>query len=208
MRPAFFPTSTALRSWFENNHAKSKEIWIGFYKKNSGKPSITWPVAVDQALCFGWIDGVRKRIDDLSYTIRFTRRKPTSIWSTINIKRAKELIDQKLMTSAGLQAFEKRDEERSEIYSYERKNTVKLPAEYEARLGRNRRAWKFFQSQPPWYRRTASYWVTSAKKEETRANRLAKLIADSENGRTIPPLTRPRSKRSRLRDSSVKTRNL
>jgi len=190
MKPTFFASSSELRQWLAEHHAETKELWVGFYKKSSGKPSITWPEAVDEALCFGWIDGVRKSIDDVSYTIRFTPRKPRSIWSAVNIKRAKELTRLGLMRQAGLKAFEKRAEEKSGIYAYEQKN-AELDDAYEQQFRANKKAWDFFQAQAPWYQRTATWWVISAKKEETRLRRLATLIEDSENGRTIAGLTRP-----------------
>ena len=166
---------------------------MGFYKKGSGRPSITWPEAVDEALCFGWIDGVRKGVDDDSYMIRFTPRTKTSTWSAVNIKRAKELIEMGRMRRAGLRAFEKRSEERSAIYSYERQNAA-LPPKYEKRVRANKEAWAFFSAQPPSYRKAVAWWIISAKREETQLKRLAKLIEDSENKRTVPPLTRPEKK--------------
>jgi len=189
MKPTFFKSPADFRKWFEKNHAKAQELLVGFYKKGSGKPSITWPESVDQALCFGWIDGIRKSIDDISYTIRFTPRKPRSIWSAINIKRVEELIKLGLMKPAGLEAFQKRNEERSGVYSFEQKNH-KLDGAYEKKFRANKKAWTFFQSQPPWYQRTSIWWVMSAKKEETRLKRLATLIDDSAHGRTIAPLRR------------------
>jgi uncharacterized protein YdeI (YjbR/CyaY-like superfamily) len=190
----FFASLPEWRSWLEEHHATAQEFWVGFYKRDSGRPSITWPEAVDGALCFGWIDGVRKSIDEISYKIRFTPRKPRSIWSAINVKRANELSANGLMHPAGRAAFENRDGKRSELYSYEQRKTAKFPKEYEKRFCRDKTAWKFFQSQPPWYRRTSTFWVVSAKKEETRLKRLARLIEDSRCQKTIAPLTRPRAK--------------
>ena len=189
MKPTFFATPSELRTWLKEHHDTAQELWVGFYKKSSGKPSITWPEAVDEALCFGWIDGVRKGIDDVSYTIRFTPRKPRSIWSAVNVKRASELASLGLMRPAGLKAFEERAEEKSELYSYEQEN-AELNDAYEQQFRANKTAWEFFQAQAAWYRRAATWWVISAKKEETRLKRLATLIEDSEHGRTIPPLTR------------------
>ena len=166
----------------------------GFYKVGSVKPSITWPEAVDGALCFGWIDGVRRSLDETSYVIRFTPRRSRSVWSAINIKRVAELTKLGLMRSAGVQAFERRTGDRSEIYAYEQRMGAKLCAAYERKFRANKKAWKFFQSQPPWYRRTASWRVISAKKEETRLKRLAQLIDDSEHERAIPELRRTASK--------------
>ncbi len=193
--PKFFPTLEDWRAWLEQNHASEQELWVGFYKRDSGRLSITWPESVDGALCFGWIDGVRKSIDAKSYKIRFTPRKPRSIWSAINMKRATELKGMGLMHAAGLAAFGKRDSNRSAIYAYEQRKTAKLPAEYEKQFRASKTAWRFFTSQPPWYQRTATYWVVSAKKEETRMKRLATLIEDSASHRSIAELRRPRSKK-------------
>ncbi len=190
MNPTFFATPDAFRAWFEEHHATTQELLVGFYKKSSGKPSITWPEAVDEALCFGWIDGVRKSIDDVSYSIRFTPRKPRSTWSAVNIKRVGELTELGRMRPAGLKAFEERTEEKSAIYAYEQEKTTELDATYEQQFRANTQAWDFFQAQAAWYRRTAIWWVISAKREETRLKRLATLIEDSEQGRTIGPLTR------------------
>jgi uncharacterized protein YdeI (YjbR/CyaY-like superfamily) len=190
-KPLFFATPSKLRAWLERNHAKRREALVGFYKRGSGKPSITWPESVDQALCFGWIDGVRKRIDDVSYSIRFTPRKAGSNWSSINVKRVKQLETLVLMRPPGLAAFEKRVPEKSGIYSYEQRKGPKLDAAGERRFRASPKAWSFFQGQAPWYRRTAIFWVVSAKREETRQARLSTLIGDSERGRSIPPLLRP-----------------
>ncbi len=188
MKPAYFPTPAAFRKWLETNHASATELLVGFYKKDSGKASITWPESVDQALCFGWIDGVRRRIDDVSYSIRFTPRKPTSNWSAINIARVEELTKLGLMRPAGLRAFEQRREDKSAIYAYENAVRTLDPAD-EKTFRANRKAWQFFNAQAPWYRRVCIYWVTSAKKEETRARRLATLIHDSANGEKIGLVT-------------------
>jgi uncharacterized protein YdeI (YjbR/CyaY-like superfamily) len=190
MEPAFFATPAELRAWLDTHHETSGELWVGFYKKGSGRPSITWPEAVDEALCFGWIDGVRKGIDGVSYAIRFTPRKPRSIWSAVNVGRVAELTGLGLMRPAGLKAFAGRVEERSGVYAYEQQDAAALDAEDERQFRANSRAWAFFQAQAPWYRRTAIWWVVGAKREETRRKRLATLIADSEGGRTIPQLTR------------------
>jgi uncharacterized protein YdeI (YjbR/CyaY-like superfamily) len=189
-KPQFFPTLANWRAWLEKHHDDAEEFWVGFYKRDSGRPSITWPESVDGALCFGWIDGVRKSIDATSYKIRFTPRKPRSIWSAINIKRAKELSKQGLMHAAGLAAFEKRDGNRSAIYAYEQRKSAKLPSEFDKQFRTNPEAWRFFQSQPPWYQRTSTYWVISAKKEETRVKRLAILIDCSTRKQKIPTLNR------------------
>ena len=195
MKPTFFAKPADFRTWLEKNHDKVAELLVGFYKKGSGKPSITWPESVDEALCFGWIDGVRRRIDDESYSIRFTPRRPRSIWSNVNTRRVAELTKQGRMHRAGLEAFEARDAKRSGIYSFEqRERNQKLDAAHEAKLRANRKAWAFFQAQPPGYQRLASLWVMSAKKEETRLRRLAVLIDDSAAGRRIGLLGKPRAR--------------
>jgi len=195
MKPRFFPSPSAWRSWLEEHHEKHEELWVGFYKVGSGRPSITWPEAVDGALCFGWIDGVRKSIDENSYVIRFTPRRPRSIWSAINIRRVADLTTLGLMQPAGVKAFERRTGKRSEIYAYEQRKGAKLTGAYEKTFRANKNAWKFFQAQPPWYQRTASWWVISAKKKDTRLKRLAQLIEDSERERTIRELRRKARKK-------------
>ena len=184
MKPTFFAAPAAFRRWLEKNHEKAAELLVGFYKKDSGKPSITWPESVDQALCFGWIDGIRRRIDDVSYSIRFTPRRRGSIWSAVNIRRATELSKQGLMSPAGLRAFEARDEKKSAIYSYENRPRALAP-EYEKRFRANKKAWEYWTAQPPGYRRLITYWVMEAKKDETRERRIATLIADCAAGRRV-----------------------
>ena len=179
----FFPTPADFRAWLAANHATAAELWVGFYKKSSGRLSITWPESVDQALCFGWIDGIRKRIDDEGYTIRFTPRRSGSTWSEVNIKRAFELIDEGLMQPAGLAAFGVRDDTKTEQYSYERSQP--LDPTYEAEFRAEPAAWAYWETQPPHYRKGASHWVMSARREDTRRKRLATLIADSAAGRWI-----------------------
>jgi uncharacterized protein YdeI (YjbR/CyaY-like superfamily) len=196
MKPIYFASAEAFREWLAEHHEKTGELLVGFYKRKSGRPTLTWPESVDAALAYGWIDGVRRSVDEERYTIRFCPRKPTSIWSKINIAKAEALIAAGRMAPAGLRAFERRTARRSGVYSFEqdRKQQV-LPPEYEARVRKNGKAWKWLQAQPPWYRRTACHWVTSAKKEETRQRRLATLIADSAAGRAIAPLRwRPEKK--------------
>ena len=188
MKVKFFKTPSDFRKWLTAHHALETELWVGFYKKDSGKASITWPQSVDEALCFGWIDGIRKNIDEVSYKIRFTPRKQRSTWSAVNIKRVPELTEQGLMEAAGLKAFAARQENRSGIYSYEQR-TPELPAQYSRKLKKNAAAWKFFQAQPPSYRKAVNWWVVSAKQEETRLKRLDKLIDDSAEGRRIPQFT-------------------
>ena len=192
MKIKFFKTPDDFRRWLEQHHASERELWVGYYKKDSGKPGMTWPESVDQALCFGWIDGIRKSVDAQSYTNRFTPRKVRSIWSAVNIKRAEELIAQGLMQAAGLEAFAARTENRSGIYAYEQRGEG-LAAPYEKRLRQNKAAWKFFQAQTPSYRKLAGWWVVSAKREETRLKRLAQLIEDSAQGRTLPQYTRTKT---------------
>jgi uncharacterized protein YdeI (YjbR/CyaY-like superfamily) len=186
-RPTFFRSPAEFRRWLDRNHTKAAELWVGFHKKGSGRASITWAEAVDEALCFGWIDGVRYRVDETSYRIRFTPRKPKSTWSLVNVKRVAELKKLGRMAPAGLRVFGRADPKRSGTYSYERRNAT-LGAAYEKKLRANKRAWTFFQAQPPSYRRTVTWWVVSAKQEETRRRRLATLIANSEVGRRLGTL--------------------
>jgi uncharacterized protein YdeI (YjbR/CyaY-like superfamily) len=188
-RPTFFRSPAEFRRWLERNHAKEAELWVGFHKKDSGRASITWPEAVDEALCFGWIDGVRYRIDETSYRIRFTPRKPRSVWSLVNVKRVAALKKLGRMRAAGLQAFGRADPKRSRTYSYERRNPT-LGAAHEKKLRANKRAWIFFQAQPPSYRRMVTWWVVSAKQEDTQRRRLATLIAHLEAGRRLGMFTR------------------
>jgi uncharacterized protein YdeI (YjbR/CyaY-like superfamily) len=191
MEPTFFATPEDFRAWLEAHHETETELLVGFHKKGSGRPSITWPESVDQALCFGWIDGVRRSLGDESYTIRFTPRKQRSNWSAINVRRVGELTELGLMRPAGVAAFERRSHDRTAIYSYERRKVAELDAEQERRFRANPGAWKWFQAQPAGYRRTATHWVISAKRPETRERRLEELIEDSAAGRTIRLLTRP-----------------
>ena len=193
MKPTFFATPAELREWFEQHHDTAKELWVGFYKKGSGLKGITWPESVDEALCFGWIDGVRRSIDESSYTNRFTPRTPRSNWSAVNIGRVEELKRAGRMRPAGLAAFERRSEDRSGVYSYEQRHKAKLDRAQEKRFRENRKAWGFFATQPAWYRKTAIWWVVSAKKEGTRERRLVQLIEDSAHGRAVGPLARPQA---------------
>lgn len=190
-KPHFFSSLTAWRGWLEKHHADSQELWVGLYKLDSERPSITWPEAVDGALCFGWIDGVRKSVDGISYKIRFTPRKARSVWSAVNVRRATELSAAGLMHPAGLAAFQKRQGNLSARYSYEQKKRAKLPVAYEKKFRARKAAWEFFHAQAPGYQRTCNFWVISAKQEETRIKRLAVLIEDSEQQRKIGLLTRP-----------------
>ena len=184
MKPRFFATPEAFRTWLEKNHATAKELLVGFHRKDSGKKSITWPESVDEALCYGWIDGVRKTIDETSYTIRFTPRRAKSKWSAVNIKRVGELTKLGRMKPPGLKVFEQRDAAQAEGYSYERKE-AQLDAIMEKRFRANKAAWTFWEAQPPYYKRTLSWWVISAKREETREKRLVQLIAASAEGRRL-----------------------
>ena len=183
--PIFFPTPAAFRKWLTRNHATCREQWIGFHRKASGRPSITWPESVDEALCVGWIDGLRKTIDAESYKIRFTPRKKESNWSAVNIARVQELTRQGRMQPSGLKAFALRKPEKSGIYAYENRKSAVLNKADEKRFRSNRKAWEFFQRQPPSYRQNVIWALATAKKEETRRARLEKLIAASEAGRRI-----------------------
>ena len=185
----FFRSAEAFRRWLQGHHASAPELLVGFYKTGSGKPSITWPESVDEALCFGWIDGIRRRVDDVSYTIRFTPRKPGSIWSAVNIKRMQALIEQGRVVPAGLTAFEAKRGNKSGIYSYEQR-PGDLTEPYLSLLARNKAADKFFRSQAPSYRRAATWWVISAKKEETRLKRAQTLIELSAKARLLPQFIR------------------
>jgi len=184
MHPRFFATPAAFRKWLAANHAKSKELWVGYYKKNSGKPSIDWPQSVDEALCFGWIDGIRKTIDEESYKIRFTPRKPGSIWSAVNVRNVERLIKEKRMRAAGLKAYEAKKEYRSGIYAYEQR-PAELVEPYASKLKRHKKAWEFFQAQPPYYRKLMTWRIISAKQEETRIKRLEELIEVSAKGKRM-----------------------
>lgn len=181
MNPHFFKNKEAFRKWLERNYDKETELLVGFYKVGSGRPSMSWSDSVDVALCFGWIDAVRRSVDEHSYTIRFTRRKPTSIWSAINIAKVEELTKQGLMTPAGLAAFQKRKESNSRIYAYENEAKT-FSGEYEELFKANAAAWSFFNAQAPWYKKTLIHWVVSAKQESTRGSRLATLIEKSAAG--------------------------
>lgn len=178
MKPKFFARKEEFRAWLRENHKNETELVVGYYKVSSGKASMSWPESVDQALCFGWIDGIRRSVDEESYCIRFTPRRPGSNWSTVNLEKVVELIEQGLMRDAGLKAYKNRKESRSEIYGYERK-ALKLSKEYREIFRGNSAAWKFFSSQSPYYRKTSQNWVMSAKREETRKRRLDKLIEAS-----------------------------
>ena len=178
----FFSTPADFRAWLQRHSAEVTELIVGFYKKGCGKPSITWQESVDEALCVGWIDGVRKRIDDTAYQIRFTPRKPTSTWSAINIARVADLASQGRMLPAGLAAFARRSEAKSRTYAYEQAAQVALPRGDEARFRKNKVAWAYFQAQPLGYRKLVIWRIVSAKLEATRQRRLLQLIEASQNG--------------------------
>ena len=184
--PIFFTSPEEFYAWLDEHHEAETEVWVGYWKRHTGRPSLTWSQAVDQALCFGWIDGKLNRIDGERHMQRFTPRRPKSNWSKINVEKVERLKRDGLMRPTGLKAYEARTDDRTGVYSFEREQAAELPRE---RFSDE--AWEYFQSQPPWYRRAAAHWVTSAKREETRGRRLATLIEDSAAGRTIKPLTRP-----------------
>lgn len=179
MNPTFFATKEEFRKWLEENHIKEKEILVGFYKKDSGKPSMSWSESVDQALCFGWIDSVRRSVDSESYSNRFTPRKPNSTWSIINIKKVEELTKTGLMTVEGQKAFEARREDKTGTYSHEKEDIILDPV-YEKQFKTHQNAWAFFEKQAPSYKRMIIHWLMSAKQEKTRLSRLEKVIHESE----------------------------
>ncbi len=184
MKPKHFKSTADFRNWLKANHANTSELWVGFYKKASGKGGITYAEALDEALCFGWIDGVRKRVDELSFTQRFTPRKPTSNWSLINIRHVERLKTADRMMPAGLKAFAARSAAKSGVYSFENKPRELSPA-LQRQFKSDQAAWDFFQQQPPGYRRLACFFVMSAKQEETRQRRLARLMSDSKQSRRL-----------------------
>ena len=190
MKPLYFASPAEWREWLSRNHESCPELWVGFYKKGSGRASITWPESVDHALCFGWIDGIRKSIDESRYVIRFTPRRAGSTWSAVNVKRVGELKKTGLMQPAGLKAFAGKIAGKSGIYSYEQRKTATFSREYQKLFREQPKAWEYFGSQPPSYRRLCTYWVITAKQEATRLRRLKALIADSARSRRIQPLTR------------------
>lgn len=181
-RPTFFADADAFREWLKKHAASADMLLVGFRKVGSGQPSMTWPQSVDEALCYGWIDGVRKRIDDVSYVIRFTPRKPTSIWSDVNVAKFEQLRSKGRMTPAGVKAFEQRRAERSGVYSHERTDDPELTASEVEAFKKDSGAWAFFQATPPSYRKVVLHWITTAKQVSTRATRLAKLVAACATG--------------------------
>jgi uncharacterized protein YdeI (YjbR/CyaY-like superfamily) len=188
--PIFFADEAGFRAWLAENHTMANEVWVGFYRKDSGLGGMGYPAAVDQALCFGWIDGIRKKLDERSYANRFTPRKPRSNWSNVNIKRVAELTAEGRMAPSGVAAFEARTAGNSGVYSFEQPEAA-FPGDFAARFAANQGAWDFFLAQAPHYRRAATHWVLSAKREETRLRRLETLIADSAAGLWISLMRRP-----------------
>jgi uncharacterized protein YdeI (YjbR/CyaY-like superfamily) len=184
MEAVYFSDQFEFRMWLEENHQKERELIVGFYKKAAGKPTMTWPESVDQALCFGWIDGIRRKVDDESYCIRFTPRNPASTWSALNVKKANDLIEKGLMQPAGHALFTSRKEEKKAMYSYKNK-PVALPSYLEEKFRENKEAWNFFSAQPPSYRRTLYFWILSAKRRETQLARLGKIIMESERQKRL-----------------------
>ena len=189
MEPKFFAKPADFRKWLKSNHRKLDEQWIGFYKVKSGIPSMTWPQSVDEALCFGWIDGKRMSIDEKSYKIRFTPRRPNSIWSAVNLKRVPELIEMGLMKDAGLEIYNKRKPKNERLYAYEQ-GTLKLDPNYKKQLKSNKKAWAFFQKLTPSVKKPSIGYVMMAKREETRIKRLGILIQCCEEGKKLPSLRR------------------
>ena len=200
MKPEFFESRAEFRAWLKKHHSEKDELWVGFHKKATGIPSITYPEALDEALCFGWIDAVRKRLDARRYTIRFVRRKPTSPWSIVNIRKANALISAGRMSPYGRKVFESRTKEEKVPYSVARKD-AKLDPSLEGALKSNRKAWSYFQSRPPSYRQVMIFWIMSAKKVETRLKRLAILVEYSEEERIIPPFGPPPKLRGKTQEA-------
>jgi uncharacterized protein YdeI (YjbR/CyaY-like superfamily) len=189
--PIFFDSPAAFGAWLEEHHATETEIWVGMYKKATGKQVMNWSQAVDEALCWGWIDGLAKGIDDVSHKQRFTPRKPTSNWSAVNVRKVEQLRKEGRMRPPGEAAFARRRPDKTGVYSFEQPGEPAFTPEQQAQLEAHDAAWAYWQARPPGYRRTATWWVISAKREETRARRLATLIEDCAAGRLIKPLRRP-----------------
>ena len=187
----YFSSPAELGAWLERHHESESELWLGYWKKATGKPSLTWSQAVDEALCYGWIDGIVRRVDDECHIQRFTPRKPSSNWSAVNIAKVEQLRAAGRMRAAGEAAFARRRADRSGVYAYEQRKDPRLEPEQERRFRANAAAWEYFKGQPPSYRRPALWWVVSAKRPETRERRLATLIEDSAAQRTLKQLTRP-----------------
>jgi len=187
IEPTFFADPAAFRAWLEQSHASARELWVGFWKRGSGRPSLTWPESVDQALCYGWIDGVRRSLGEESYAIRFTPRTPRSTWSAKNVKRAEELSALGLMRPPGLQVFAARDPARTNLYSFERELAALEPEE-ERELRVHEAAWRYFEAQPPSYRKPVLHWIVSAKQAATRRRRFEMLIRSCAAGEPVPPM--------------------
>lgn len=190
MEPKFFKNREEFRDRLEKRHKKDKELIVGYHKVGTGRESITWPESVEEALCYGWIDGIRRKIDEGSYSIRFTPRRPKSIWSAVNIATVEKLIKEGRMKQEGLDAYERRTDNKSSGYSIEQRKDIKLSREYNVLFKKNKQAWTFFKAQAPHYKRAAIWWILSAKRETTRLKRLNELITDSEAGLKVKPLRR------------------
>jgi len=188
MEATFFDTPAELRAWFEQHHETAPELFVGYWKKGSGRVGVTHPQAIEQALCFGWIDSVGRTIDDQRYQVRFTPRRKGSVWSAVNVAKVAELTAAGLMRPAGARAFDLRKPDRVAVYSYEQPADAVLNQEQTTRFQANDAAWQWFSAQSPSYRRAAAHWVVSAKRADTRDRRLAQLITDSAAGRKVPPL--------------------
>lgn len=184
--PTFFTGLVPFRRWLKAHGATEAELVVGFYTVGSGRPSITYPDARDEALCWGWIDGIRRKLDDVSYSIRFTPRKPKSVWSLVNLQRVAALAQEGRMQPSGQAVFAAREEARTGVYAFEQREAARLAPADEKALRKNRAAWEYWSAQPPYYRRVASWWVISAKQDETRARRLALLIAHSSKAERLP----------------------
>ncbi|HEX6036454.1 YdeI/OmpD-associated family protein [Longimicrobium sp.] len=195
MEPIFFASPDEFRAWLAENHEREKEVLVGFHKKHTGRPTMTWAQSVDEALCYGWIDGVRRSLGEEAYTIRFTPRKARSTWSAVNIKRVPELAQEGRMQPAGLRAYEAREESNSRIYSHERKDEAVFEPAMETRFRANEAAWSFFQAQAPSYRKAVTHWVITAKQEATRQRRMEQLIAESASGRRVDQFTSPAARK-------------
>ena len=206
MAPVFFRSTAELRGWLAAHHARAAELWVGFHRKASGRGGLTYHEALDEALCFGWIDGVRKKLDEERWTIRFTPRKPKSYWSRVNVRRAEALVADRRMAPAGLKALEARERKAPGRYSFERKPEKLDPAQ-ERRLVASGKAWDFFRAQPAWYQRTARWWVISAVREETRRKRLDTLLADSARGLWIAGVRDRQPKTAKPKKPPLRTRS-
>ena len=195
MRIVFFKAPAEFRAWLRHHHTEQRILHVGFHKRHTGKPSLTWPQAVEEALCFGWIDGVRHRIDDDRYTIRFSPRRPGSTWSAVNLRTVRALIKARRMSPRGLRVYEERDRKKAGLYSFEQRKAIRLAPRHAGVFRADAGAWTWYRAQAPWYQRTAAFYVESAKQEETRLRRLANLISSSAAGRMIGVLNRSKAGR-------------